>query len=222
MPTLAARLRQAADFLAWAVERRLRDVSARRASPTTSAAAVRDPRRSFDLDRSTTGDQTATAETATYWDRDGNGVSRDDERDEDADGLTNYDEATRLDDAAATGRRCTRRGPVPDRLRRHAASTTPTATATASSTAPTTRTSTTSRTSWSAAAASRSAALRSTTLSSTRRPPAWAGLPQPVQPVPAAPQVEDLQPASAGRPGRQAGLRYTESAEYDLYYLILN
>ena len=76
----------------------------------------------------------------------------DDERDEDADGLTNYDEVARPDDRRLVERRATRtrastrsRTPAPR-------PTTPTPTATASWTAPTTRTSTTSRTSWSSAA----------------------------------------------------------------------
>ena len=88
----------------------------------------------------------------TDYDIDGDGCISDDERDEDADGLTNFDETR----GAAT------RGLLERLLREGAGvlpSSTPaptsptrTPTATASATAPTTRTTTTSRTSWSSAA----------------------------------------------------------------------
>ena len=82
----------------------------------------------------------------------------DDERDEDADGLTNYDEThgphdRRLVNACYATRSRTRS------VRGHRARPTPTATATACATAPTTRTPTTSRTSWSSAATCRRRAV---------------------------------------------------------------
>ena len=83
------------------------------------------------------------------------GYLSDDERDEDADGLTNLDEVSysrmtphvlEADLLQST------ETAVPHRLRRHGSRPTTTPTATASATAPTTRTTTTSRTSWSSAA----------------------------------------------------------------------
>ena len=55
-----------------------------------------------------------------YYDYDGNGYLDDAERDEDADGLTNYDETHRLHDPRATGRAVQRRDAV---LRSHYAGT---------------------------------------------------------------------------------------------------
>ncbi len=89
------------------------------------------------------------ARRGTYWDLDADGYLSDDERDEDADGLTNYEETHGPHDRVLVGRL------LPDEKRvtrspyAGTGLTTPTPTATASSTAPTTRTTTTSRTSWS-------------------------------------------------------------------------
>ena len=77
-----------------------------------------------------------------------------------------------------------------------------TPTGTGSSTAPTTRTTTTSRTSWSAAAAWRSATSRYDAPDYDpvdRSGAAVEGHGQPVQPVPAAPEVADLQAVRRGR-----------------------
>ena len=49
-----------------------------------------------------TGDQ-ATRRGRRYWDLDADGYVSDDERDEDADGLTNYDEVARPDDRRLVG-----------------------------------------------------------------------------------------------------------------------
>ena len=111
----------------------------------------------YDMDRERRASRpcrpaTSTHAEATYWDLDDDGCVSDDERDEDADGLTQLRRGARPDDRRLVGRVLHRRGRVPDRVRRHDGRTTPTATATASSTAPTTRTTTTSRTSWSSAA----------------------------------------------------------------------
>ena len=102
----------------------------------------------YALDRDGT---TQADERYLYYDVDGNGVASDDERDEDADGLTNHDEvhgpASPDYWAGLLRARRLSRSPTPAPR-----STTPTPTATASATAPTTRTTTTCRTSWSSAA----------------------------------------------------------------------
>ena len=141
------------------------------------------------------------------------------ERDEDADGLTNFDE-TRGFMPGLLGHRVRRGDEVLRRRRRDATRRPRTRTATASATAPTTRTTTTSRTSWSAAASSRPAGVRrrlDDDPATRRRPDGAPGgrLRRPVQPVPAARRVAHL-PAHVST-ARGVG---PVQPEDDKYYLI--
>ncbi len=101
-------------------------------------------------------DGSVTADEQYYWaNGDPQRVRVRRQRDEDGDGLTNYDEPTGRSAGRAGGAPATAtRAPTPSQYA-GTSPTTPTATATASSTAPTTRTTTTCRTSWSSAASAR-------------------------------------------------------------------
>ena len=161
---------------------------------------------------------------ATY-DRD-NGYVSDDERDEDADGLTNYDEDTGRCSPGWWAACYTDEAPFPIRFAGTGRST-PTPTATASSTAPTTRTSTTSRTSWSSAAAGRRRAPgrlrrrdRRGRQRSDRRPTFWVN---PFNPCLPGPRLADLPaPSDDGRglPAvqRRTGSRTSSTSRSDVTF----
>ena len=209
-PTLAdAGYDKRTQFLAWAGEAGYRNVELQDGRWRPVVRPIRDSARHATA-CSTTDRAAATPRPSCYYnDIDRDGWLSDDERDEDADGLTNYDESHGRMVDPRTGPRCyDKEKPYPRQVRRHGRSPTRTRTATACATAPTTRTTTTSPTSTSC---SRIAASHifdgDAACDATRRPPELddSRAPrrirpgQPVQPVPAGQVLADLPPRTTTR-----------------------